>query len=81
MDAKEIQQALNILIDYFEAGNSESDAVAKAILVSDSKYNEYWHPAIERFRISVEWTGLRGPEAEMLANRLRQAAELVAGEK
>ena len=79
MDTKEIHQALTTLIDYFEAGNTESDAAAKAVLVADLNYDDYWRPEIERFRQSVDWTGLRGPEAELLANRLRQAAELIAG--
>lgn len=81
MDARETHQALTALIDYFEAGNSESDAAAKAILSADSSYDDYWQPKIERFRKSVDWTGLRGPEAELLANLLRQAASLIVDEK
>jgi hypothetical protein len=81
VDTREIQRVLTALIDYFEAGNDESDAAAKAVLVADSEYREYWGPEIERFQKSIEWTGLRGPEAEMLAGRLRLAADLIAGEK
>ena len=81
MDTEEILQTLTALIDYFEAGNTESDAAAKAVLTADSTFNEYWWPEIERFRKSSEWTGLRGPEAEMLAGRLRQAAALITGAK
>jgi IMP cyclohydrolase len=81
MDTREIQRALTTLIDFFDTGNNESDAAAKAVLVADSEYDEYWRPEIERFRKSVEWTGLRGPEAEMLVSRLRQAVELIAVEK
>ncbi len=81
MDAREIHQALTTLIDYFEAGNSESDTAAKAVLIADSSYDDYWQPEIEKFRKSADWTGLRGPEAELLASRLRQAAALIAGEK
>jgi len=78
MDTGKIDQALITLIDYFEAGNSESDQVAKAILVADSTYDKYWHPEIKRFQKSCDWTGLRSPEAELLAGLLRQATELIA---
>jgi hypothetical protein len=81
MDVREIHQVLATLIDYFEAGNSESDAAAKAVLIADSNYDDYWQPEIERFRKSADWTGLRGPEAELLASRLRQAVALIADEK
>ena len=81
MDTREIERVLNTMIDYFEAGNPESDAAAKAILAADGEYEEYWQAEIEKFRRSVEWTGLRGPEAEILAGRLRQVAEMVAGGK
>lgn len=59
MDTEELLQTLTSLIEYFEAGNTESDAVAKAVLIADSKFDEYWRPGIERFRKSIEWTGLR----------------------
>ncbi len=78
-ETKKIQRVLNTLIDYFEAGNPESDAAAKAILVADSEYEDYWRPEIEKFQCGVEWTGLRGPEAELLSGRLRRAAQLVTG--
>jgi hypothetical protein len=78
MDIMEIQRVLATLIDYFESGNSESDAAAKNILASSGEFDEYWQAEIERFQRSVEWTGLRGQEAEILATRLRQAASLIA---
>ncbi len=81
MDAPNIQQVLMTLIDYFETGNAETDAAAKAVLATDSKYDEYWLPEIEKFQKSVEWTGLRGPEAELLACGLRKAAGLIAAKK
>ena len=81
MDTEEIERVLVTLIDYFEAGNPESDAAAKAVLVADGEYEEYWRPEIEKFQHSLEWTGLRGPEAELLADRLRRAVELLAGRK
>jgi len=78
MTTRKIQQALNTLVEYFEAGNSESDASAKAILLADSRYDEYWHSEIDKLQKSYDWTGLRGPEAELLAGLLRQATELIA---
>lgn len=78
MDIMEIQRVLTTLIDYFEAGNRESDAAAKNILASNSEFAEYWQAEIERFQRSVEWTGLRGQEAEILATRLRHAAGLIS---
>jgi hypothetical protein len=81
VEAREIQRALTTLIDFFETGNNESDAAAKAVLASDSNYEEYWSPEIEKFQKSIEWTGLRGPEAEILVSRLRQAAQLIGVEK
>lgn len=78
MDTREIQRVLATLIDYLEAGNRESDAAAKAVFAADSEFNDYWRAEIERFQRSVEWTGLRGPEAEILAVRLRQAARILA---
>lgn len=80
MDIVEIQRTLATLIEYFESGNRESDAAAKNILASSSEFDEYWQTEIERFQRSAEWTGLRGQEAEILATRLRQAADLIAGE-
>ena len=76
-----MDQVLTTLIDYFEAGNTESDAAAKAVLVANSGYDDYWLPEIEKFQKSVEWSGLRGPEAEMLVRGLRQAAEFIAATK
>lgn len=81
MDTREVERALNTLIDYFESGNKESDGAAKAVLAADGDYQEYWRAEIETFRQSAEWTGLRGPEAEILANRLRQAMQQIAGDK
>jgi len=78
MDTRKIQQALSTLIEYFEAGNKASDAAAKAILSTDSRFDEYWYPEIDRLQKSSEWTGLRGPEAELLAGLLRQAIDLIS---
>lgn len=68
------RQALQTLISYFESGTRESDAVAKAILASDS---EYWQVETEHFQKSTEWTGIRAPEAELLALALSEADKLL----
>jgi hypothetical protein len=73
MNRIEVQQALQTLISYFETGNQETDAAAKAIVASDADNRQ---EAIERFRNSTEWTGIRAPEAEMLALALREASEV-----
>lgn len=78
MEIKEIQRVLTTLIEYFEAGNTESDAAAKAVLSADGD-DGYWRAEVERFQKSDLWTGLRGPEAELLADRLRQAVQLIGG--
>lgn len=69
-----IRQALQTLVSYFETGTRESDAVAKAILATDS---EYWQLETDQFQKSTEWTGIRAPEAELLALALREADRLL----
>lgn len=76
MESQKIQRLLTTLIEYFEAGNPESDAAAQAVLAADGD-DGYWRAEVESFRQSAEWTGLRGPEAELLAGGLRQAAQLL----
>ena len=78
MNIEGIQQALTTLSDYFAAGNDESDAAAKAVLVADSAYDDYWRPEVEQFQRSAEWTGVRAPEAELLVHFLRQASEIIS---
>jgi hypothetical protein len=77
VDKRDEQRLLTALIDYFESGTREADAAAKAVLAADGDFDTYWRAEIERFQKSVLWTGLRGPEAELLATGLRQAAGLV----
>jgi hypothetical protein len=68
------RQALQTLINYFETGTRESDAVAKAVLATES---EYWQQETEHFQKSTEWTGIRAPEAELLAVALREVNRLL----
>lgn len=77
MDQTYSLRLLQTLIDYFEAGNQQTDAVAKAILENDFEYKTKWEDEIKRFRNSTDWTGLRSPEAEILAAALRFLLQLL----
>lgn len=68
---------LHLLIDYFESGNTETDAAAKAVIESDMDGREIWSEVIRQYRQGAEWTGLRAPEAEILANALREISPQV----
>ncbi len=74
MDRSEVQRTLQTLITYFETGIKETDAAAKAILDSES---EYWQGPVERYRNSPDWTGIRSPEAELLALALQEAKDFL----
>lgn len=63
---------LEMLITYFETGNIETDKAAKAILSSEGDASAYWYREGKRIMAGVEWTGLRGVEAEILASALRR---------
>ena len=74
VERRKVQQTLQTLIAYFETGTKESDAVAKAILATDL---DYWQQETEQFQKSTDWTGLRAPEAEILALALREVNMLL----
>lgn len=78
MEKTEALHLLQSMIDYFEAGNQETDAAAKDILDSDIDYRDQWRQAGEELRQGTEWTGLRAPEAELVARGLRRIQELLA---
>lgn len=69
MENSEVQQALQTLITFFESGTKEADEIAKVILLSEA---DYWQEVIERFQTSIDWTGIRAPEAELLVQALRE---------
>jgi hypothetical protein len=71
MDKIAAHNLLQALIDYFETGNQETDPAAKAIIESDFENLADWRKEIKRLQISGEWSGLRAPEAEILASALR----------
>jgi len=70
---------LQAMIDYFEAGNRETDGAAKNILESDFEYKAHWEGEIRRLQKGEDWTGLRAPEAEILAAALRRLQGMLAG--
>lgn len=71
MKASDPEKVLEMLINYFETGNAATDSAAKAIFLEDGEYDDYWRGALEEFRQSIDWTGVRGPESEFLALCLR----------
>lgn len=71
MDERTALHLLQAMIDYFEAGNQESDGAAKAILESDFEYREKWREEIKELLAGAEWTGLRAPEADIVTAALR----------
>lgn len=66
------------MIDYFEAGNQETDNAAKAIIASDIGFRAKWEAEIQRLLAGVEWTGLRAPEAEIIAAALHRLQRQLA---
>lgn len=77
MDMTTAIHLLQVMIDYFEAGNQHTDAVAKSIIESDFEYLENWQAEIRRCKAEAEWTGLRAPEAEILASALSTVQKLL----
>ena len=77
MDITDSLHLLQAMIDYFEAGNQETDAAAKDIIESDFEYSANWEAEIIRFREGTDWTGLRAPEAEIVVSALRHIQEML----
>ena len=77
MDKIKSRHLLQTMIDFFEAGNQKTDAVAKAILESDFNFGAQWEAEIKRFRAGTDWTGLRSPEAEIVASALRSIQQML----
>jgi len=77
MDRTTAIHLLQVMIDYFEAGNQHTDTVAKSIIESDFEYLENWQAEIRRCKAEAEWTGLRAPEAEILASALSTVQKLL----
>lgn len=77
MDRSTPRLLLQTLIDYFEAGNPETDAAARAILDSDFGNRAHWEATVGRLRHGPGWTGLRAPEAEVVARALRALQQML----
>ena len=81
MDKNTALHVLQTMIEYFEAGNKETDAAAKAIIEWDFEYTDYWEEKMRLYRQGGEWTGIRSVEAEMVAAALRDMQTLLEKEK
>lgn len=77
MDRTDTLHFLQAMIDYFEAGNRQTDAVAKYIIESDFEYANKWQAEIKRCKAEGEWTGLRAPEAEIVVAALRSMQKML----
>jgi len=71
MDNATAQCLLQTMIDYFETGSKESDRMAKTIIEWDSDSLADWQMEIKRLQESGQWTGIRAPEADIIAEALR----------
>ena len=77
MDRTAALHLLQVVIDYFEAGNKQTDSAAKAIIESDFEYFDGWQAEIRRFKAEGEWTGVRAPEADIVARNLHAIQEML----
>jgi hypothetical protein len=77
MDKNTSLHVLQTMIEYFEAGNKETDAAAKSIIEWDFEYADYWEELLRRYRKSGAWTRIRSPEAELVALALRDIQALL----
>ena len=51
---------------------------AQAIIASDVNFKEKWEAEIKRLVAGNEWTGLRAPEADIIASALHRLQRLLA---
>jgi len=78
MDRDTALHLLQTLIDYFEAGNKETDHVAKDILAYDFEFQEKWSEEIKRLLSGGDWSGLRAPESEIIAIALHHLQQILS---
>lgn len=71
MDTISARQLVQTMVDYFESGNKETDRAAKQIIEWDSENLAAWRTEMQRLREAGEWSGLRAPEADIVAAALR----------
>jgi len=81
MNTSDPEKVLDLLIEYFETGNAATDAAAKAIFTEDGEYDDHWREVLDEFRQGIDWTGVRGPEAEFLALSLKSLRERLSDKK
>ena len=77
MDRTNALHLLQTMIDYFKAGNQQTDAAAKDIIESDFGYLDSWQAEIRRRKAEGEWTGLRAPEAEIVVAALHTMQKML----
>lgn len=77
MKTTDLQKVLDMLIGFFETGNTITDSAAKAIFMEDGEYDAYWQGVIDEFRQSLDWTGVRAPESEYLSLCLRSLRDRI----
>ena len=68
---------LQVMIDYFETGNKQTDSAAKAIIESDFEYLDGWQTEIRRLKAEGDWSGVRAPEADIVARNLHVIQEIL----
>lgn len=71
MDTRASKRLVQAMIDYFEAGNKETDRAAKNIIEWDAENLAEWRAEMKHLQEAGEWTGLRAPEADIIAAALR----------
>ncbi len=76
MNNEATNRAVQALIDFFEAGNNESDIAAKNVLDADFANKEYWREELLHLRMGTLWSGLRAPEAELLVLALHEVKKI-----
>jgi hypothetical protein len=71
MDKNFAMRLVQTLIDYFETGTKETDRTAKNIIEWDAENRADWQAEMQRLHEAGDWTGLRAPEADIIAAALR----------
>jgi hypothetical protein len=71
MDKDFALRLVQTLTDYFESGTKETDRAAKNIIEWDVENRADWQAEMQRLREKGDWTGLRAPEADIIAAALR----------
>lgn len=74
MDKDFAMRLVQTLIDYFETGTKEADRAAKDIIEWDIENRADWQAEMQRLQEAGDWTGLRAPEADIIAAALRLIA-------